>query len=75
MENAEFIENRYIIKLNNTIICAETDFNEAKNFYDRQVQNWKEHYKDKVIENNDTLYLVDYYEDRIINQCSKLDLL
>ena len=57
------------------VICITSDYDEAKEFYEKQVANWKEIYKDKPIDNNDKLVFKDYAEDRIIAQFSKMDLL
>jgi hypothetical protein len=61
--------------LNNTFICITNNYDEAKEFYEKQVANWKKIYKDKPIDNNDKLVFKDYGEDRIIAQFSKMDLL
>ena len=54
------MEDDFVVMLNNTFICITKDYNEAKEFYDKQV--------DKLIFKN-------YSEDIIINQFSKMDLI
>ncbi len=68
-------EDNFVVMLNNTFICITSDYDEAKEFYEKQVANWKKIYKDKPIDNNDKLVFKDYAEDRIIAQFSKMDLL
>lgn len=68
-------EDDFVVMLNDTFICITSDYDEAKEFYEKQVANWKEIYKDKSIDNNDKLVFKDYGEDRIIAQFSKMDLL
>ena len=68
-------EDNFVVMLNDTFICITSDYDEAKEFYDKQVDNWKKLYKDKPIDNNDKLVFKDYAEDRIIAQFSKMDLL
>lgn len=69
------LDEDYVVLLNTTIICITDDYDEAREFYDKQVANWKELYKNKPIDNNDRLIFKDYSEDRIIAQFSKMDLL
>lgn len=69
------MENQYVVKLNDSFILVTDDYNEAEEFYNKQVQNWKDNYKDKVIENNDKLVLIDYSNMATLKQFSKLDLL
>ena len=69
------MEKQYVVYLNGTIIVATDDYNEAKESFDKQVKNWQEHYKDKVIENDDVLTLFDYYNQIVISRFCKLDLL
>jgi hypothetical protein len=69
------MENQYVVKLNDSFILITDDYNEAEEFYNKQVQNWKDNYKDKVIENNDKLVLIDYSNMATLKQFSKLDLL
>ena len=68
-------EDDFVVMLNDTFICVTSDYDEAKEFYEKQIANWKEIYKDKPIDNNDKLVFKDYAEDRIIAQFSKMDLL
>ena len=68
-------EDNFVVMLNNTFICVTSNYDEAKEFYEKQVANWKKIYKDKPIDNNDKLVFKDYSEDRIIAQFSKMDLL
>jgi hypothetical protein len=68
-------EDDFVVMLNNTVICITSSYDEAKEFYEKQVANWKKIYKDKPIDNNDKLVFKDYGEDRIIAQFSKMDLL
>lgn len=69
------MENQYVVKLNDSFILITDDYDEAEEFYNKQVQNWKDNYKDKVIENNDKLVLIDYSNMATLKQFSKLDLL
>lgn len=69
------MEDDFVVMLNNTFICITKDYNEAKEFYDKQVENWKKLYANKPIDNNDRLIFKNYSEDIIINQFSKMDLL
>ena len=69
------MENQYVVKLNDSFILITDDYNEAEEFYNKQVQNWKDNYKDKAIENNDKLVLIDYSNMITLKQFSKLDLL
>ena len=69
------MENQYVVKLNDSFILITDDYNEAEEFYNKQVQNWKDNYKDKAIENNDKLVLMDYSNMITLKQFSKLDLL
>ena len=69
------LDEDYVVLLNNTIICITDNYDEAREFYDKQVANWKEQYKNKPIDNNDRLIFKDYSEDIIIAQFSKMDLL
>lgn len=69
------MENQYVVKLNDSFILITDDYNEAEEFYNKQVQNWKDNYKDKVIESNDKLVLIDYSNMITLKQFSKLDLL
>ena len=68
-------EDDFVVMLNDTFICITSDYDEAKEFYEKQIANRKEIYKDKPIDNNDKLVFKDYGEDRIIAQFSKMDLL
>lgn len=68
-------EDNFVVMLNDTFICITSDYDEAKEFYEKQVANWKQIYKDKPIDNNDKLVFKDYGEDKIIAQFSKMDLL
>lgn len=72
---SSFDEDNFVVMLNNTFICVTSNYDEAKEFYEKQVDNWKKIYKDKPIDNNDKLVFKDYGEDRIIAQFSKMDLL
>ena len=69
------MEHQYVVKLNDSFILITDDYNEAEEFYNKQVQNWKDNYKDKVIENNDKLTFMDYTNMTTLKQFSKLDLL
>ncbi len=69
------MEDDFVVMLNNTFICITKDYNEAKEFYDKQVENWKKLYANKHIDNNDRLIFKNYSEDIIINQFSKMDLI
>ncbi len=69
------MEDDFVVMLNNTFICITKDYNEAKEFYDKQVENWKKLYTNKPIDNNDRLIFKNYSEDIIINQFSKMDLI
>lgn len=69
------MEDDFVVMLNDTFICITKDYNEAKEFYDKQVENWKKLYTNKPIDNNDRLIFKNYSEDIIINQFSKMDLL
>lgn len=69
------MEDDFVVMLNNTFICITKDYNEAKEFYDKQVENWKKLYANKPIDNNDKLIFKNYSEDIIINQFSKMDLI
>lgn len=68
-------EDDFVVMLNDTFICITSNYDEAKEFYEKQIANWKKIYKDKPIDNNDKLVFKDYAEDRIIAQFSKMDLL
>ena len=70
-----FDEDNFVVMLNDTFICITSNYDEAKEFYEKQIANWKKIYKDKPIDNNDKLVFKDYGEDRIIAQFSKMDLL
>lgn len=69
------MEDDFVVMLNNTFICITKDYNEAKEFYDKQIENWKKLYTNKPIDNNDKLIFKNYSEDIIINQFSKMDLI
>lgn len=69
------MSNQYVVKLNNSFLLITEDYNEAEEFYEKQIENWKEHYKDKVIENDDNLVFLNYTSGVTIKQFSKLDLL
>lgn len=69
------MEDDFVVMLNNTFICITKDYNEAKEFYDKQVENWKKLYANKPVDNNDKLIFKNYSEDIIINQFSKMDLI
>lgn len=69
------MEDDFVVMLNDTFICITKDYNEAKEFYDKQIENWKKLYTDKPIDNNDKLIFKNYSEDIVINQFSKMDLL
>lgn len=69
------MEDDFVVMLNNIFICITKDYNEAKEFYDKQVENWKKLYANKPIDNNDKLIFKNYSEDIIINQFSKMDLI
>ena len=69
------MEEQYVVKLNDSFILITDDYNEAEEFYNKQVQNWKDNYKNKVIENNDKLVLMNYSNMSTLKQFSKLDLL
>ena len=69
------MEEQYVVKLNDSFILITDDDNEAEEFYNKQVQNWKDNYKNKVIENNDKLVLMNYSNMSTLKQFSKLDLL
>lgn len=68
-------EDDFVVILNDTFICITPNYDEAKEFYEKQIANWKKIYKNKPIDNNDKLVFKDYGEDRIIAQFSKTDLL
>ena len=69
------MEDDFVVMLNNTFICITKDYNESKEFYDKQVENWKKLYANKPVDNNDKLIFKNYSEDIIINQFSKMDLI
>lgn len=69
------MSNQYVVKLNNSFLLITEDYDEAEEFYEKQIENWKEHYKDKVIENDDNLVFLNYTSGVTIKQFSKLDLL
>ena len=56
-------------------ICLTSDYFEAKNFYEGQVSNWINSYKDKEIDNNDRLIFKNIKEDFTIRSCSLFDLI
>ena len=35
-------EDNFVVMLNNTFICITSDYDEAREFYEKQVANWKE---------------------------------
>ena len=56
-------------------ICLTSDYFEAENFYEGQVSNWINSYKDKEIDSNDRLIFKNIKEDFTIRSCSLFDLI
>lgn len=69
------MEDQFVVTLNDNFVCITPDYNEAKEFYDKQIENWKEYYKDKPIDKNDKLVLKNYSTEKILYQFRTLDLL
>lgn len=69
------MEDQFVVTLNDNFVCITPDYNEAKEFYDKQIENWKEYYKDKPIDKNDKLILKNYSTEQILYQFKTLDLL
>lgn len=59
----------------NKIITAGNDLETIESLYDKQLQNFINKYKDKIIDSEETLMLKDIQEDIIIKRISSLDLL